>query len=63
MQKIPYNLSREAKQEVPKNARKDHNGMHRVQAEKLRHDEKQEKRSRQTRDEQVLQILQKAHTA
>ena len=37
--------------------------MHRVQAAQLQHNEKQEKFPRQTRDEQVLQILQKAYSS
>lgn len=32
-----------------------------MQAEKLRHNEKQEKRSRQTRNEQILPFLPQAH--
>ena len=48
---------------MPKNARKDHNGMHRVQAEKLRHKEKQRSSQGEDGDQEVLQILQKAHTS
>ena len=52
--KLCYNP---AKTEVIYNAREDHYGMHRVQAEKLQHNEEQEERPRSSRDEQVLQIL------
>ena len=38
-------------------------GLHRVQTTQLRHKEKQEERSRQTRNEQVLPFLPQAHLA
>ena len=37
--------------------KQDHPGMHRVQAEKLQHNEEQEERSGQNRAEKVLQVL------
>ena len=40
---------------------KNYIGVYRVQAAQLQHHEEQEERSRQTWNEQVLQILQKAH--
>ena len=49
--------------EVLRNESKNHFSMQRVQAEKLQHNEEQEERSRQTRDEEVLPFLQKAHNA
>ena len=42
-------------------ASKNHHGLYRMQAEKLWHHEEQEEQSRQTGNEQVLQILQEAH--
>ena len=38
-------------------------GLHRVQTAQLQHKEKQEERSRQTWDEQVLQVLQEAYSS
>ena len=37
--------------------------MHGVQAAQLQHDEEQEEFTRQIRDEQILQILQKAYSS
>ena len=48
--------------EVPKNESENYIGLHGVQATQLQHDEKQEKHTRQVRDEQVLQILQEAYS-
>ena len=47
--------------EVPTNASKDHSEMQRMQAKKLQHDEEQEERPRPSRNEEVLQVLQKAY--
>ena len=45
------------KLEVPKNENQDYVGLQRVQTEKLRHGQEQEKRPRQTRTQEILQIL------
>ena len=42
---------------------KNHFSMQRVQTEKLQHNKEQEERSRQTRNEEVLPILQTAHNS
>ena len=60
---LQYIMQGGQKQEVPQDESQDYAGLHGVQTKKLRHNEKQEERSRQTRDEQVLQILQKAYSA
>ena len=59
--KSPKNFS--VKREVPNNESEDRAGLHRVQAEKLQHEEEQEERSRQAGNEQVLQVLPEAHPA
>ncbi len=43
------------------NAYKNYTGMHRVQAEKLQHNEGKEESSRSYGDKEVLQILQASH--
>ena len=48
--------------EVPKHESEDYTGLHGVQTAQLQHNEEQEERPRQVGDEQVLQILQEAHS-
>ena len=45
------------------NESKDYFSMYSVQAEKLQHNQEQEERSRQTRDEEILPFLQRTHFA
>jgi hypothetical protein len=47
---------------VPKNESKGYIGLHRVQTAQLQHNEKQKEHTGQVGDEQVLQILQEAHS-
>lgn len=42
---------------------KDYTGVYRVQAAQLQHHEEQEKRPRQARNDEVLQILQETHSS
>ena len=46
-----------------KNERQNYSCMHRMQPKKLRQEKEQEKWSRQTWNEEILQILQKAYSS
>ena len=60
---LQYNAGRPLNRRCRKDESQDYAGLHGVQTKKLRHNEEQEERSRQTGNEQVLQVLQKAYLA